>query len=921
MDFRQTRRAALKSIGLLGIPTLPDQYTRTKTGRQTNQNVRKIKYGETKTGQIDSNDPRFKYSKDVHPHAEPISFNYTSGDEVALQIESSDLNSLFYAIETPKGNLWFKSYSEWFTGGWMGYHGVFDQDGEFTVWTGPYSNNASGQYTISLKKVGEDHILEHDEVIEEELSRRDNDWDAMTEKGGGRTLIPSYQDFYLLPGKKNQQTRITVNSPDFTPKVIYSPRSQQISNHSVAKGTTDGTDSSARFSHTFSDRDKLWVNVTALENDATGKYTIKREPVKQATSNRSFVASQGKTEYEITPLNTGETIEEFYGLWEGPTAASQTSTGIERSNTSLLFLWDGPNGLSLAVIHDKPSDGTGGSVKFEFTGLPTDSGEWVVMDDPPTTTSDFDGPTDTEIEWVWAEDFNDGGAFRGGLDEDPNITIDPNFNFKGDDRRLTDWQLVTGDAADPDRTSLSMTEPVTIKSRTNQEANEEKPSASVELSEVRLVQAVENTRLAPTNLSGGEAPQITDLAADVNTTVLFNISKESDVDSLPDDATVEFKLDFELLSLHETPRPVPSSVPFEVNKETVKELVSAPTAEERENSSVDDSKSPAEIFDEKNDASPPVFKPPLSLDSVTLEVVSDTDDDGSPEIDGDSQTIQIGPDGRQEVISVGEMDIGFIRIKDPTGEYYGTENDGRVKSDFIEMVEKSAEYIEKTYPVTSVNTHYLESPIEGVLKDIHNKYGSIKALIQYIHSSDSNDLDNIPNYRHDLSRANKRLEKKHPNVDFDVTVAFVPEGYFLYHQDNPEKWGTKTKVPDESAAVRGDILAEYGEDFFRSLVAQEVTHQFLYDPYPDALAMGRNGGVDKNHARTEHDQLNEGKDGKFGGRKGWLESTAYDLSSGEYNLLDQSPLESFMSYNTDEPSWTDTIAYQKLLESELEPGF
>jgi exonuclease VII small subunit len=110
-----------------------------------------------------------------------------------------------------------------------------------------------------------------------------------------------------------------------------------------------------------------------------------------AAGESSFVLEQDGTEIPITPLSyDGQTIEEFYGFKDHGHNHSNTKTGLAQKDTSQLFLWDGPQGLSLVAIHDSPHNGTNGEVTFEFSGLP-DSGSWVVRDDDtgktPTTVT------------------------------------------------------------------------------------------------------------------------------------------------------------------------------------------------------------------------------------------------------------------------------------------------------------------------------------------------------------------------------------------------------------------------------------------------------------------------------------------------------------------------------------------------------
>jgi len=170
-----------------------------------------------------------------------------------------------------------------------------------------------------------------------------------------------------------------------------------------------------------------------------------------------YTVEQGSLNEEIVPLSNGNTVEEFYG-YNG--FFSNTPTNIERDNTSAVFLWDGPKGLSLVVINGKPTSGNffRWNVKLKFEGLPIEDGKWVIMDD----VSDFYSETDTTVKWNWYGKANDGGAFRGGLDGEFEINIEASSylpSFFG----VSNIQFLSGNPADPKRIPLELWREFTIK--------------------------------------------------------------------------------------------------------------------------------------------------------------------------------------------------------------------------------------------------------------------------------------------------------------------------------------------------------------------------------------------------------------------------------------------------------------------------
>ncbi|MFB6178147.1 MAG: hypothetical protein ABEI77_00300 [Halorientalis sp.] len=208
----------------------------------------------------------------------------------------------------------------------------------------------------------------------------------------------------------------------------------------------------------------------------------------------TYSLTQGDTCVPLVPLSGSDSVVEFYsyqlpnGGWGGDNGAVDTggpyfcsagTTSLQRAETSILFLYDGPNGLSLVIVHDSidDNDSNGGNVTFSFSGMPT-AGSWVVKDDvyldpdtgePEDTNYDnwyVDG-TDQTIDWSWYGGRTDGGAYRG-LGTDFALTISPAFNdaatLTDNSGTLDEWQALSGDLSNPDRISLDMQSPITIRS-------------------------------------------------------------------------------------------------------------------------------------------------------------------------------------------------------------------------------------------------------------------------------------------------------------------------------------------------------------------------------------------------------------------------------------------------------------------------
>lgn len=202
----------------------------------------------------------------------------------------------------------------------------------------------------------------------------------------------------------------------------------------------------------------------------------------QSDDEQTYAAIQGDQCIEIEPLGDGsQTVEEFYD-YRTPETHNQSenqyssygTTHLQQDDTSIVTLYEGSDGLGLVLVHDRlDGDSAGGAATMAFAGLPAE-GEWVVEDD--TYSEDhFGGPfdefthrgTSSRMTWAWSEDRTDGAAFRGGLEDDFEITIDPAFNDTADFRQyggyINDWQVISAANDAHIRTSLqSQAEPVTI---------------------------------------------------------------------------------------------------------------------------------------------------------------------------------------------------------------------------------------------------------------------------------------------------------------------------------------------------------------------------------------------------------------------------------------------------------------------------
>jgi len=217
----------------------------------------------------------------------------------------------------------------------------------------------------------------------------------------------------------------------------------------------------------------------------------------------SYRISQADQTLAVEPLTGDRPVEELYsyrlpdqyegvGVHDvagGPYYESAGTHSLQAESTTITFLYDGPNGLSLVTVHGRATttsdsesaDGEsagdesagGGSVTWDVA-VDAANADWLVRDDQywdretgERAASNFDNwDVDGDhhrIDWTWSGEATDGGVL-GYLDDASALVIDPSYNeqatlyeehYAGD---VTDWQFLSGTVDDPDRFALALDE-------------------------------------------------------------------------------------------------------------------------------------------------------------------------------------------------------------------------------------------------------------------------------------------------------------------------------------------------------------------------------------------------------------------------------------------------------------------------------
>lgn len=165
----------------------------------------------------------------------------------------------------------------------------------------------------------------------------------------------------------------------------------------------------------------------------------------------------------VTPLVGTTDVATFYDYGSLPAPANASAnTGLEKSDTSILFVYEDPLGnVSLVMIHDIPNDGSGGRVDFAFAGVPVGT-SFVVRDDAGGSEAVLPASI-----WRW-NDFNtDGGALSGTLNGAFAITITPSFPPGGglSPGAISSWEYLDGTLAAPVPIPLDVSDTATVRAR------------------------------------------------------------------------------------------------------------------------------------------------------------------------------------------------------------------------------------------------------------------------------------------------------------------------------------------------------------------------------------------------------------------------------------------------------------------------
>jgi PGF-CTERM protein len=181
----------------------------------------------------------------------------------------------------------------------------------------------------------------------------------------------------------------------------------------------------------------------------------------------TFHVTQAGQCYEVAAMGDGsQSVEDFYDYRKpnntDPPEYTYSSHGtkhLQDNQVSNVFVYHGTDGYSVVMLHDKlDEDGNegkyGSTITFNFSNM--DGVSWKVRDDNYTIDGeeqddnwDIEG-ADHSVDWMWADNRTDGGAFSGFGNSE--VTITPYFNesapkwgktpHTGNEQPMNEWRLL-----------------------------------------------------------------------------------------------------------------------------------------------------------------------------------------------------------------------------------------------------------------------------------------------------------------------------------------------------------------------------------------------------------------------------------------------------------------------------------------------
>ncbi len=172
-----------------------------------------------------------------------------------------------------------------------------------------------------------------------------------------------------------------------------------------------------------------------------------------------YTVSQGEKKVQITPLAGSAAASDFYNLTN-----SQSSTGLEETNTAVLFLYrNTTTGETSLFVLLSGTGGTAGSTTMKLSGVPAGAG-FTVQDDGSVDFREVWEltPPTGNVSWTW-DDGKADGMVLGPLGAEFEMTAFPQWTSG-----ITAVKFLSGDISSPQEVDLNLIDPIIVKGTPNE---------------------------------------------------------------------------------------------------------------------------------------------------------------------------------------------------------------------------------------------------------------------------------------------------------------------------------------------------------------------------------------------------------------------------------------------------------------------
>ncbi|WP_195837564.1 VWA domain-containing protein [Halorhabdus sp. CBA1104] len=456
------------------------------------------------------------------------------------------------------------------------------------------------------------------------------------------------------------------------------------------------------------------------------------------------------------------------------------------------------------------------------------------------------------------------------------------------------WNTQTSDSGTDEITvkvgQVSVTETVTIE--------ESEAGGEVQITNPRLVQTVENTRIG--NSETADDSEIGDAPNDIEATDpdLVEGRKTAVVFDLESNQELTFESNVEV-TVTEDSTGSPQTHTTELHGEVLNEVVSGSSLlDEFARRPLSFADGPDDVIVDRFESPYPTFDATTSLSSVELSV--------NPKDSAIERKSVSLSSADFSVTDMPTLDIGFTVVHDKNNERdYGTV----AEEQYQQKVKEWVRYAQRVAPTSQVNW-YRKPHAEGL------QAGAIPGPPEYVPGSASAEIAAISA---DMTAAQLSIdqsfvtgldtdqigsvtdgfvnENDNPDINgFDVTIAVVPDDYFAVVRDKPDTTGLHINSPLGTGMLQPRIAAMATIDAREDTVIHEAGHHFLGEPFDGQLAKDEGDGQGPMHMQGD------------------IVSTKFNTELDFSSSFIERNTPSYMSYEPD--PWADAVTTRLLMEDD-----